>query len=177
MKAIVVLLSVVAVLASTASASERPFAARGSMSPSLLPLPRATRAGEQTMWGHIHSLARNRGRWEMKFDPALLLFGAAAEQAQFEDTGMRGPVANDSYAVEESHRLYTYVVSPGASVTVLTKRLNPADVDLPEFAQIMLGKNPKHRRLFGQPRASAFWIRVGTKYPNPVLSIDEQYHP
>jgi hypothetical protein len=24
---------------------------------------------------------------------------------------------------------------------------------------------------------SAFWIRVGDKYPNPAVSLDQQYHP
>ena len=176
MKATVVLFSAIAVLASTASASQRPLAATRSVSPSLLRLPRATRAGEQTLWGRSKALTRKGGRWEMKFDPGLLLFGAAAEQAAFEDTGSRD-VPNDSYTVEESHRLYTYVVSSGASVTVLTAALKPTTVDVPEFAQILRGMNPKHRPLFGQPKRSGFWIRVGTKYPNPVVSIDEQYHP
>jgi hypothetical protein len=177
MKAALVLLSALALLAATASASQRPLAARTSTSPSLLRLPRATRAGEQTLWGHIRSLTRKSGAWQMKFDPVLLLFGTAAEQAQFEDTGMRGPVANDSYALEESHRAYTFAVSSRATITVLTKGLRSATVGISEFAQILRGRNPKGRPLFGQPKTSGFWIRVGMKYPNPVLSIDEQYHP
>jgi hypothetical protein len=176
MKAIVVLLSAIAVLASTASASQRPLAATRSLSASLLRLPRATRPGEQTLWGHIKSLRRSGGRWEMKFDPGLLLFGAAAEQAAFEDTGSRD-VPNDSYTVDESHRPYTYVVSSGASVTVLTDALKATQIDVSEFAQILRGINPKHRPLFGQPKSSGFWIRVGSKYPNPIVSIDEQYRP
>jgi hypothetical protein len=177
MKAIFVLLGVLAVLVATASASQRPLTARATGSPSLLRLPRATRAGEQVLWGHIRSFTRTSGRWQMKFDPGLLLFGTAAEQAQFEDTGMKGPVANDSYTVEESHRVYTFTVSPRATITVLTKGLRTATVGVSEFAQILLGRNPKRRPLFGQPKRSGFWIRVGTKYPNPVGSIDEQYQP
>jgi hypothetical protein len=177
MKTTLVLIGALAVLAATASASQRPLAARANTSPSLLRLPRATSAGEQTLWGHIRSLTRERGRWQMKFDPALLLFGTAAEQAQFEDTGMRGPVANDSYTVDESHRVYAFTVSPRARITVLTRGLKTATVGLSEFAQILRGENPKRRPLFGQPKRSGFWIRVGTKYPNPVASIDEQYQP
>jgi len=25
--------------------------------------------------------------------------------------------------------------------------------------------------------SSAFWIQVGNKYPNPAVSLDQQYHP
>ena len=177
MRAILVLLSVLAILAATASASQRPLTARATKSPSLLRLPRATRTGEQTLWGHIRFLTRTSGQWQMKFDPGLLLFGTAAEGAQFDDTGMKGPVANDSYTVEETHRVYTFTVSPGATITVLTKGLRTAAVGVSEFAQILRGKNPKRRPLFGQPKRFGFWIRVGTKFPNPVLSIDEQYQP
>lgn len=177
MKAISVLLGALAVLAATASASQRPLTDRATEAPSLLRLPRATRAGGQSFWGHIRSLTRTSGRWQMRFDPGLLLFGTAAEQAQFEDTGMKGPVANDSYTVEESHRVYTFTVSPRATITVLTRGLKTATVGVSEFAQILRDRNPKRRPLFGQPKRSAFWIVVGTKYPNAVLSIDEQYHP
>ena len=176
MKATVVLLSAVAVLATTASAAQRPVAVGTRSSASLLRLPRASRAGEQALWGHIKSFTRKGGRWEMRFDPGLLLFGAAAEQAAFEDTGSRD-VANDSYTVEESHRLFTYVVASTAPVTVLTAGLKATRISVLEFAQIVAGKNPKRRPLFGRPAEFGFWIRVGMKYPNPVVSIDEQYHP
>ena len=177
MKATLVLLSALAVLAAPVSASQRPLAARTNASLSLLRLPPATRAGEQTLWGHIRSLTRKSGQWQVKFDPGHLLFGTAAEQAQFEDTGTRGPVANDSYTVEESDRAYTYAVSPRTTVTVLTKGLATANIGVSEFAQILRGKNPKRRPLFGQPKMFGFWIRIGTKYPNSVLSIDQQYQP
>jgi hypothetical protein len=176
MKATVVLLSGVAVLATTATAAQRPVTVGTRSSASLLRLPRASRAGEQTLWGHIKSFTRKGRRWEMKFDPGLLLFGAAAEQAAFEDTGSRD-VPNDSYTVEESHRLYTYIAAPKAPVTVLTAGLKATKISVSEFAQIVAGKNPKRRPLFGRPAEFGFWIRVGTKYPNPVVSIDQQYHP
>jgi hypothetical protein len=176
MKATVVFFGAVAVLATIASASQRPLAAGASTSSSLVRLPRTTRAGEQTSWGHIKSITRKAGSWEMKFDPALLLFGSAAEQASFEDTGSRD-VPNDSYVVEEGHRLYTYVVPSTAPVTILTAGLKTTEITVSEFAQILQGRNPKRRPLFGRPKDFGFWIRVGTKYPNPILSLDEQYHP
>ncbi|HXF97182.1 MAG TPA: hypothetical protein VNJ46_01060 [Gaiellaceae bacterium] len=176
-KTMVALLALASVCAATPAASQRPHARGSPDSPSLLRLPRATRAGEQALWGHIRSLTRAGGRWRLRFDPGLLLFGTAAEQAQYEDTGLHGPVANDSYEVEESHRAYTYTVSPRAVATVLARSLAPLRVGLPELAQILRGANPRRRPLFGDPRRASYWITVGAAYPNPVLTIDEQYRP
>jgi hypothetical protein len=142
----------------------------------LLSLPRATPAGQTTQYGHIASLARTHGRWEMRFDPALLLRGATAAQAALEDTGS-SDVPNDSYTLEEGHRLLLYVVSPTATVTVLTQGLRPVQIPVSELAQILHGKNPRHRALFDRANGLGYWIRVGDKYPNPVLSLDQQYHP
>jgi hypothetical protein len=174
MKATVVLLGAVAALVATASGSS-PQVASGSTS-GLLRLPRATRAGEVSLWGHIKSLAHRGGQWEMKFDPGLPLHGATAEHAALEDTGSKD-VPNDVYIVEEGRRRLTYVVSRSASVTILTAGLKATKISLPELAQIVVGKNPNGRRLFGRPTAFGFWIRVGLRYPNPVLSIDQQYQP
>ena len=41
----------------------------------------------------------------------------------------------------------------------------------------MKGENPKHRRLFDRANGLGYWIRIDTKYPNPVLSMDQQYQP
>ena len=38
-------------------------------------------------------------------------------------------------------------------------------------------EGPGPRPLFDGSNHSGFWIRVGEKYPNPVLSLDQQYHP
>jgi hypothetical protein len=171
--ACVALLATVAATASGVAAA--PVASHGLRETALLRLPPAALAGQTVLYGHIASL-RRKGRWVMRFDPALLLKGTAAEQAAFEDTGSRD-VPNDSYTLEEGHRLVTYTVSPNAPVTVLTKGLGTATISVAELSQILQGKNPKHRKLFGQPKSSGFWIRVGDKYPNPVLSLDQQYHP
>lgn len=176
MRLIIALLCGLAVLTTGASASRQPLAQRTSTTPALRTLPRASAAGRQSLWGHIRSVTRSGGRWQMKFDPALLLFGTAAEQAAYEDTGSRD-VPNDSYSVDESRRVYTYTVAPGAAITILGKSLKTITVGVAEFAQIMRGKNPNGRPLFGDPRTAGFWIGVGSKYPNPVASIDEQYHP
>ena len=112
----------------------------------------------------------------MRFDPALLLRGATAAQVALEDTGS-SDVPNDSVTLDESHRLLTYVVSPTRDGHGPPARA-PTDPDPGLGAgAIMQGKNPKRRALFDRARGLGYWIRVGDKYPNPVLSIDQQYHP
>ena len=134
---------------------------------------------ETVLYGHIKSLTRKGSRFELRFDPAWLLTGTAAERAAVEDGVLQPgePVPNDSYVVEEGHRLLTYVVLPTAHVTVLTKGLRQTAIPVFELARILGGRNPRHRALFDPTNHSGFWIRVGNKYPNPVVSIDQQYHP
>ena len=64
-----------------------------------------------------------------------------------------------------------------ATVTILLQGLRTIQVPVAELAQIVKGKNPMHRALFDRARRLGYWIRVGDKYPNPALSIDQQYHP
>jgi hypothetical protein len=154
--------------APTSPSSSDP-AERTSQTPSATP-------GQQVLWGHIESLVRRGGRFEMRFDPAWWLNGTAAEHAALEDTGSKD-VPNDYYVVEEGHRLLTFTVSSSARVTVLGRAIRPIRIDVVELAQIVKGKNPKHRRLFDRGNHFGYWIRVGTKYPNPVLSLDQQYQP
>jgi hypothetical protein len=123
-------------------------------------------------------MTRKAGRFEMRFDPAWWLSGVAAQRAAVEDKVIRPgeAVPNDYYIVEEGHRLLTYVVPATAHVTVLTGGgAHATSITVSELAQIVSGKNPKHRRL-SEPKAG-FWIRIGVKYPNPALSLDQQYQP
>jgi hypothetical protein len=166
----------VAAISGVARVSSAPASSNSSGEVALLKLPRATPAGQETLFGHIKSLTRNDGRWEMRFDPALLLHGVTAEQAALEDTGS-GDVPNDSYTLELGHRLLTYVVAPNATVNVITKGLGTATIPVSELAQILKGKNPKNRPLFDRMNGLGYWIRVGDTYPNPVLAFDQQYHP
>jgi hypothetical protein len=181
MKVLVVALALTAALLTAVTA----FSARGAAAPSVpaaqrsstfVSLPRATPAGQTTVFGHIKSVARDGGKWKLRFDPAMLLFGATAEQEAFEKTGSRD-VPNDSLTFDETHHLLTYVVAPTATVTIVTQGLSSTAISVDELSKIIAGKNPAHRKLFGDPKGFGFWIRVGNKYPNPVLTIDEQYHP
>ena len=137
-------------------------------------LPRATLAGQTTQWGHIKSLRRKGRHFEMRFDPGLFLHGVTAARASLEDRGT-SEVTNDYYIREESHRLLTYVVPANAPVTVITRGAGHTRITVAELAQIVKGKNPKHRRLL-EPTAG-FWILIGGKYPNPALALDQQYQP
>jgi hypothetical protein len=156
-----------------------PVAPTARRNVSLERLPPAAPAGQQVLWGHIRSVARHGGRWELRFDPAWLLTGVAAERAAVEDGALQPgePVPNDSYVVDESHRLLTFVVSPSARVTLVGRGLNAIVVPVSELAQIVRGRNPKRRPLFDRGRNLGYWIRVGSTYPNAVVSIDQQYHP
>ncbi len=151
--------------------------------PDFVRLPPAAPAGQWVLFGHIRSLARKGGRFEMRFDPAWVLSGLAAERAAVEDKVLSPgePVPNDHYNVEEGHRLLTFVVAAKAPVTILTRAVSQTRITVPELARLLRGKNPRKRPLMGDSRPFGerfgFWIRVDDRYPNPVLSLDQQYQP
>src|SRR5215208_193127 len=122
------------------------------------------------LYGHVKSITPNGRRLELRFDPALWLTGSAAEHA----CGC-SPVPNDYVIVDESHRLLTFVVRRDAVVTVVTRHSFATPISVQELAQIVAGKNPKHRDLL-EPKAG-FWARIGVKYPNPIVSLGQQYQP
>ena len=144
-------------------------------------LPRATRAGQQTFFGHVRAIHRVAGRHVMRFDPALFLQGRAAERAAVEDGAIPpgAPVPNDVYVVDETPRTLSYPVARDARVTVLTRTGAGSPprtrISVAEFAAIVAGRNPRHRDLL-EP-AAGVWIRIAARDPNPVLTIDQQYQP
>jgi hypothetical protein len=135
-----------------------------------VPLPPAARVGETVLYGHIRSLTRKGKRFELRFDPAWWLGGVPAERAAVQDKVIRPgePVPNDYYIVDESHRLLTYVVPATAHVTVLDIRHLPNSVSV---------SVDRLARLVRAGTRFGFWIRVGKRYPSPVLSLDQQYQP
>jgi len=127
------------------------------------------------LYGHITSIRQTGDRFVMRFDPAWWLTGLAAERA----CGCK-PVANDYYVVDESHKLLTFAVRRDARATVLVsgaRHVSPVSISVAELAQIVAGKNPRHRLLLGRTAGYGFWIRIGTQYPNPVVSLEQQYQP
>src|ERR1044072_1422057 len=146
---------------SAAPASSRPaFGPGGKRSCTSASLPRATPAGQQSLYGHISSLTRRGNHYLLRFDPALLLSGVTASRAALEDTGS-ADVPNDTYTRDETHKLLTFLVSAGARVTVLTH----ATCSTPATVAKLAKSATRNRR---------FWIQVRN---DTVRSIDEQYHP
>jgi hypothetical protein len=143
-------------------------------------LPPATPAGQLVFYGHVKSLTPTGTRYILRFDPAWLLEGITAERAAVADGVLpRGePVPNDNYTRDESHKLLTFLVPRTARVTVLTnggtKGIANTPVSVREFAQILKGKNPRHRKLFGDESGWGYWARVRI---DTVRSLDAQYHP
>jgi hypothetical protein len=144
-----------------------------------LRLPRAAAAGETTQYGHIKSLRRVGARYQLRFDPALWLGGVTAERAAVEDGAIRPgqPVPNDYYIVDEGHRLLTFLVPKTARVTVLTNGINSTRITIAELAQIVKGRNPRHRPLYDRGNNLGYWLLVSYRYPSAVRSIDQQYQP
>ena len=133
--------------------------------------------GERT-FGHIASLARNAGRWELRFDPAWFTSGVTANTAAAEDgvVAPGEPVPNDNYRIDEGHRLLTYIVAPNARVTVLTRKGDPAQfgatpITVPALAQLVRGAKPV---VLFEPLDTGVWIRV---HVDTVCAIEQQYQP
>jgi hypothetical protein len=160
---LIILASAIAIIVTVSAASaQSPSAAKPSAKQScnFATLPRATPAGQQSLFGHISSLTRKGKRYVLRFDPAWLLSGVTASRASLEDTGS-ADVPNDTYTRDETHKLLTFLVPVSAHVTVLTHTICSTSTTV---AQLAKATSP-HRR---------FWLRVRI---DTVNSIDEQYHP
>jgi hypothetical protein len=170
-------LALIATLALTAAGALA--LARLSPAPAASSAPVAkTPARVVVQYAHVKSLRRTGSRFVMRVDPALWLSGVTAYHAAVEDKAIApgDAVANDYYIRDSDHRLLTYRVPSNARVTVLTRGgsgpLPTTTISVAEFAQIVQGKNPKHRRLL-EPKAG-FWLRIAG---DSVLSLDQQYQP
>ena len=160
---LIMLATAVAVVASVsaASATSRPaLAPTAKRGCTFATLPRATPAGQQSLYGHISSLTRRGNHYLLRFDPAWLLSGVTASRAAFEDTGS-ADVPNDTYTRDETHKLLTFLVPANAQVTVLTHATCSTRTTVAKLAR---STTPRRR----------FWIQVRI---DTVRSIDEQYHP
>ena len=128
------------------------------------------------IYGHIASLKRKGDHFELRFDPAWFTSGVTANTAAAEDGAVEAgqPVPNDNYVVEEGHRLLTYLVRPGAHVSVLTRNATgqlETPITVSELERIVNGG--KHRPLF-EPLDSGVWIRV---HVDTACSLEQQYRP
>ncbi len=130
-------------------------------------------------FGYVKSLARAGSHYELRFDPALWLSGTTANRAAVEDGAIPpgDTVPNDYYIRNESRRLLTYRVPRTAPVTVLTNPgpgPRPTQITVGELAQIVKGRNPRHRRLYDDGNHLGYWIRVAV---DTAVSLDQQYQP
>ena len=168
MKPSLVVLVAAATLVTAASAASHLSAAPASSSGVAM-----SGAGppETVMYGHIKSLTRKGGRWQMRFDPAVWLHGETARRAALEDNP--GDPGGDYYILEEGHRLLTYLIPASAQITVITsisRGPRTTRVTVSELARIVKGESPK----LDQYRHYGFWIRVPA---DTVRSLDQQYQP
>jgi hypothetical protein len=139
-------------------------------------LPPAAPAGQVVQWGHIRSLTRIGSRYQLRFDPAWWLSGVTAQRAAVADGAIQPgePVPNDYYVVDESHRLLTYLVPLTTRATVLVLGPCAVSIGMPELAQIVKGRNPRHRKLYDRGNNLGYWLRIRI---DTVRSLDQQYQP
>jgi hypothetical protein len=128
-------------------------------------------------FGTIHSLVRKGSRYELRFDPALLLSGMTANVAAAEDGAVSPgqPVPNDNYTVDQGHRLLTYLVPAKARVRVLLQGANTvtgSPVTVAQLAQLVAGQ--KIGRPLFEPLTTGFWIEIDI---DTVRELDQQYRP
>src|SRR5436305_11443209 len=96
MKSVLVLLAVLALLGAATVALAQPSA--------------PAQPAHVSLFGSIKSVRHTPQGYELRLDPGWWLTGHAAEQASFEATGSRD-VPNDSYVVEEGHRLLSFLIA------------------------------------------------------------------
>ena len=132
---------------------------------------------ERVEFGHIKSLTRSGDRTEMRFDPALILSGEAANVAAAEDgvVAPGEPVPNDNYTVDESPRAYTYLVAKDVKVTLLVRtspeKWGPTPVTLAQLEAILDGTSDLD--LF-EPLDTGVWITIDV---DTVRGVYQQYKP
>ncbi len=128
-------------------------------------------------FGHARSLKRVSGRYEMRFDPALILSGETANKAAEADGAVEPgePVPNDNYVVDESPRAYTYLVADDAKVTLLVRsspeKWGPTPVTVAQLARVVDGTSDLD--LF-EPLDTGVWITIDV---DTIRSVYHQYKP
>lgn len=132
--------------------------------------------GEQRIFGYIRSLTKHGSSYRMRFDPALFLSGATANQAAAQAGAVpRGqPVPNDNYVVNESPRTYLYIVTATTKVRVLVQGSPLAGgrpVSVRTLYELVRGRHPV--KLF-ERLDTGFWLGVHIDH---ACSLTQQYHP
>lgn len=138
--------------------------------------PAAPAKCDNKIFGHVSSIKPSGDGYELRFDPAMFTSGVTANTAAAEDGVVEKgePVPNDNYVVDESDRLYTYVLPSDARVTVVTNDgtgIMSTPVTVSELKQLVQGKKPID--LF-EGLDTGFWMRYDV---DTVCSLEQQYRP
>jgi hypothetical protein len=131
---------------------------------------------ENRIFGHVSSIEPKGDGYVLRFDPAMFTSGVTANAAAAEDGVIAPgePMPNDNYVVDESHRLYTYLLPADAAVTVLTNNgtgILSTPITVAELRQLLRGEKPVE--LF-EGLDTGFWMRYQV---DTVCSLDQQYKP
>ena len=140
--------------------------------------PVATQQCNEKIFGHIRTLVRRGDHYVLRFDPAWFTLGETANTAAAEDGAVEPgePVPNDVYVIDESHRLLTYLVRPGAHVTVLVNNgtgILSTPITVAELGEIVQTGKSSRRKLF-ESLESGVWIRYRI---DTACALDQQYRP
>jgi hypothetical protein len=131
--------------------------------------------GEQHLFGYIRSLAMEGDTYRMRFDPAIFTTGRTANIAAAEDHVIAPgePMPNDNYVVNESKRVYLYLVPPSTPVRVLTPASNVdgSQITVAQLAQLAAGEKPV--KLF-EGLETGFWMWV---HGDTACDLQQQYRP
>jgi hypothetical protein len=162
-KLTLIVLALVVIVGAAAFGSTRLWASSPAASSPRVAGAQPCGPGELVLFGHVKSLAPKGDRFELLFDPAWFTTGLTASRAKLEDTGY-ADVPNDSYVVEEGHRLLTYVLPANAHITVLTREGQRDSSGFPstavtpsQLAELLAGKEPV--KLF-EALDTGFWMHV-----------------
>ena len=142
------------------------------------PEPVAVQPCDNKVFGQIRSLVRKGDHYELRFDPAFWLNGETANTAAAEDGAIEPgqPVDNDYYIVDEGRRTFTYLMRPGAHVTVLVNNdtgFLSTPITVSELAEIVRTGKSSRRTLY-TPLSGGVWVRYRI---DTVCALDQQYRP
>ena len=142
--------------------------------------PATIASGDQRIYGRIRTVTRSPGGYELGFDPAWFLSGVTANAAAAADQGAQceptacPAVPNDNLVVDESNRVYVYLLPADVRGTVLTSSptgFHETPVTAAQLAQLVAGTSPLH--LF-EPLSSGVWLNV---HIDTVRSFAQEYVP
>jgi len=138
--------------------------------------PPAT-TGKQWLHGEIRFVRRSGEHFLLGFDPSWFLSGVTANAALAQDQHQTcapescPPVPNDNYVVDESHRVFTYLLPRSARGTVLVSSSDRRTITAAQLFRLVAHGGPP--KLF-EPLQSGVWLLVRI---DTVQTFAQQYVP